>query len=192
MKANAMRGRARIVESRRVYQGRILDVQVDRVVEPGGVLARREVVVHRGSVVVLPILADGRVLLIRQYRHPAKQALWELVAGSIEPGEAALAAAERELQEETGYRAKRLTPLLDFFPSPGFLTEKMYLIQASGLTRSQARPEADERIRARLFTRRELVPMLRSKKIRDGKTLVGLLWLLGPKRVRQPLDRKAK
>ncbi len=190
--ADTMHGRARILESRRVYQGRVLDVRVDRVIEPGEVRAVREVVVHRGSVVVLATLADGRVLLIRQYRHPAEQALWELVAGSIEPGETALAAAERELLEETGYRAKRFTPLLEFFSSPGFLTEKMYLIQASRLTHSPAQPEADERIRARLFTRRELVRMLRGKRIRDGKTLVGLLWLLGRIPLRHVTNRKAK
>src|SRR5947208_5887280 len=187
-----MRGRARILESRRVYQGRVLDLRVDRVIEPGEVRAIREVVVHRGSVAVLATLADGRVLLIRQYRHPAKQALWELVAGSIEPGETALAAAERELLEETGYRGKRFTPLLEFFPSPGFLTEKMFLIQASGLTPSPAQPEADERIRARLFTRRGLVRMLRAKRIRDGKTLVGLLWLLGRIPLRHVINRKEK
>ncbi|PYV34169.1 MAG: hypothetical protein DMG22_07245 [Acidobacteria bacterium] len=190
--ADTMRGLARILKSRRVYQGRVLDVRVDCVIEPGEVRAVREVVVHRGSVVVLATFADGRVLLIRQYRHPAKQSLWELVAGSIEPGETPLGAAERELLEESGYRAKRLTPLLDFLPSPGFLSEKMFLIQASGLRHSAAQPEADERISARLFTRRELIRMLRGKRIRDGKTLVGLLWLLSRIPFRQAINRKAK
>ncbi|PYV19119.1 MAG: hypothetical protein DMG21_02800 [Acidobacteria bacterium] len=184
--------RGRILKSQWAFRGRVLDVRVDRVLEPGGVRAVREVVVHPGSVVVLPVFADGRALLIRQYRHPAGQALWELVAGSIEPGENALAAAARELREETGYRAKSFTPILDFFSSPGFLTERMYLVQASGLTRSQAHPEADERIRAKVFRQRELVRLLTSKRIRDGKTLVGILWLLGRFPARHAVDIRVK
>ena len=114
------------------------------------------------------------------------------MAGSIEPGENALAAAARELREETGYRAKSFTPILDFFSSPGFLTERMYLVQASGLTRSQAHPEADERIRAKVFRQRELVRLLTSKRIRDGKTLVGILWLLGRFPARHAVDIRVK
>lgn len=187
-----MRGRARVLKSRRAYRGQILEVRVDRVLEPGGVRAVREVVVHRGSVVVLPVFADGRVVLIRQYRHAAGQALWELVAGSIEPGESPLRAGQRELLEETGYRARKFAPLLDFFPSPGFLTEKMHLVRATGLTKSRARPEADERIRVKLFTRKELVRLLRGKRICDAKTLVGILWLFHQPEPRPAVRGRAK
>lgn len=175
-----MTSRARLVRSTTLYKGKVVRLTVDEVVEPGGVNARREVVRHSASVVVLPHLPDGRVLLVRQYRHAAHQSLWELVAGTLEPGENPLEAARRELLEETGYHARTLKPLFDFFPSPGFLSEQMHLFEARGLSRTKARPDADERIRIRRFTRGQLGKMLRAKKIRDGKTLVGLLWLLHP------------
>jgi ADP-ribose diphosphatase len=192
MKAKPMRERGQILESRRAYQGKILEVKVDKVLEPGGVRTLREVVVHRGSVVVMPVFADDRVLLIRQYRHPARQALWELVAGSIETGESPLRAAKRELAEETGFRAKAFKPVFEFFSSPGFLTEKMYLIRASGLTKSHAHPEADERIRVQTFTRPELIRLLGGKRIRDAKTLIGILWHFGQPQARQAVKNRAK
>ncbi|HLI30701.1 MAG TPA: NUDIX hydrolase, partial [Terriglobia bacterium] len=151
-------------------------VTVDRILEPGGIKARREVVRHGGSVVVLPRLDDGRVLLVRQFRYPAGEALWELVAGGIEPGETPAKAATRELLEETGCRARSFKPILRFFPSPGFLTEEMHLIEAAGLTKGRAKPEEDERIRTRAFTQAELEKMIDGRRIKDGKTLVGLLW----------------
>lgn len=162
-----------------MYSGRVVQLKLDRVIEPGRVTVNREVVCHSGSVVVLPRLPDGRLLLVRQFRYPARRWLWELVAGGIEPGETLREAARRELLEETGYRARVLRPLLSFFSSPGFLSERMYLVEARGLTRTGARPEADERLRLGLFTRMQLRRLLREKKIEDAKTLVGLLWLLG-------------
>lgn len=173
-----MRSNSRILSSRTVFKGRVVTVKVEQVFEPGGVKAEREVICHSGSVVVLPRLADGSVILVRQYRHAAGRALWELVAGGIERGENPQQAARRELREETGYRALRVKPLFDFFPSPGVLTERMYLVEASGLTLSEADPEADERIRVGRFTRRQLKQMLEARKIKDGKTLAGLYWLL--------------
>lgn len=155
-----------------------MEVRVDQVREPRGVKAQRELVCHPGSVVVLPIFADGRVLLIRQFRYAAGQSLWELVAGGLEPGERPLRAAARELAEETGYRARRFERALDFYPSPGILNEKMHLIVARDLTRGEAAPEPDERITARAFSVAELRRMARTGRIKDGKTLAGLFWLL--------------
>lgn len=166
-----------MVRSRTLYKGKVVSLKLDRVVEPGRVETRREVVVHPGAVVLLPCFPDGRVLLVRQYRHPARQSLWELVAGTLEPGEDPRHAAHRELLEETGYRARHMKPVFDFYPSPGILSERMHLFEARGLTRSRANPDADERIRVRRFKRAELRKMLAAGKIRDGKTLVGLLWL---------------
>jgi ADP-ribose pyrophosphatase len=168
----------RILKSREIYRGRLIQLKVDRIVEPGGVRAEREVVHHAGSVVVLAHSDDDRIVLVRQYRYPAKQSLWELIAGGLEPGERPLAAARRELLEEAGYRAGKLQFLFDFFPSPGILTEKMFLVEATELTRSKARPDADERIKVGHFTRAQVMKMIQSRRIRDAKTLVGLLWLL--------------
>ncbi|PYU94582.1 MAG: hypothetical protein DMG25_06415 [Acidobacteria bacterium] len=171
----------RVLSSKTVYDGRVVRLRIDRVIEPGNVEATREVVCHRGSVVVLPLLDDGRVLLVRQFRYATGKSLWELVAGGIEQGEATRAAALRELLEETGYRAGSLDRLFSFYPSPGFLSERMVLFQARGLVRSKACPESDERIRLGRFRRAQLRSMLRSGKIEDGKTLVGVLWLLSSK-----------
>lgn len=173
---------AKTIRSRTIYRGRAVTLKVERLAEPGGVRVEREVVCHPGSVVLLPYLADGRVLLVRQYRHAARQALWELPAGTLEPGEDPLDAAQRELAEETGYRARRLKRLCEFFPSPGILSEKMRLFEARGLTPSPAHPDPDERIRVRRFSRAELRSLVSAGKIRDGKTLAGLLWLFGAAR----------
>lgn len=174
-----MAKRIRVLSSRAVYEGLVVGVKVDRVIEPGGVEATREVVTHGGSVVVLPILDDGRVVLIRQFRYATGKSLWELVAGGIEPGETPRAAARRELREETGYLARHTRLVLTFYASPGFLTERMYLVLARGLKAGEAMPEADEQIEARRFTRKELRLMVERKRIEDAKTLVGVMWLLG-------------
>ena len=177
----------RTISSKTVYKGKIITVKVDRVIEPGAVRASREVVCHPGSVVVLAHLPQGRLLVGRQFRYAVGKPLWELVAGGMEIGETPREAACRELLEETGYHARTLTPLFDFFPSPGILSEKMHLVEARGLIFSKARPEADERIRAGRFTLRQLQAMLLAKKITDGKTLVGIYWLLGKAGPRKPI-----
>jgi ADP-ribose pyrophosphatase len=167
---------AQILKSETVYEGPIFGVRRDQVLEPDGVHTMREVITHAGSVVVLPVLPDGRIVLIRQYRHATRQYLWELVAGRIDEGESIRAGAARELLEETGYRAKRLTVFLDFWPTPGFLEERMYVLLAEGITAGQARPEEDEKITAKPFTRRELERLIKDGKLHDGKTIASLLF----------------
>lgn len=171
-----MPSHARLLSSKTSFTGRVFQVKTDRIVEPGNIRATREVVEHPGSVVVLPVLPNGRVILVRQFRYPARQSLWELVAGSMEPGESVIRAARRELLEETGYRARSITPVLSFYSSPGFLTERMHLVEARGLTFSEANPEADEHIEVREFSTGQIRKLLQEKRIKDGKTLVGLLW----------------
>jgi ADP-ribose pyrophosphatase len=170
---------ARTIQSKTIYRGRIVELKVDRVIEPGGVETTREVVCHPGSVVVLPHLPDGRLILVRQYRYAVKESLWELVAGGMERGETPRQSARRELLEEAGYRARVLKPLVEFYPSPGILSEKMHLVEAWDLTPGKGQPDVDERIEVGVFSLEEIVKMARSKKIRDGKTLVGILWLVG-------------
>ena len=168
--------KARIIRSKIIYSGPVFGIRRDELVEPGGVRTTREMITHSGSVVVLPVLPDGRVLLIRQYRHAARQFLWELVAGRIDEGESPRKAAARELIEETGYRAKRFRIFLDFFPTPGFLEEKMFILLAEDLTEGIARPEEDEKIESRAYDREELEQMIQKRIIRDGKTIAGLLY----------------
>ncbi len=121
-----------VLSSAIVYQGKVFGIRRDEVIEPTGVRTTREMITHPGSVVVLPVLPDGRILLIQQYRYAARQFLWELVAGRMDEGETPIEGAARELKEETGYHAKRLKIFLEFFPTPGFLEEKMYLLLAEG------------------------------------------------------------
>jgi ADP-ribose pyrophosphatase len=168
--------RAKVLSSRTVMRGKVFDVRRDRVREPGGVEAMRDVVVHYGSVVLLPVLDDGRILLVRQYRHAAGQFLWELVAGRIERGENPVRAGRRELEEETGYKARRLRRLFEAFPSPGFLSEWMVTYLADGLKPGTAQPEADEKIETGAFSLAELEGRIRRGSIRDGKTIAGVLY----------------
>jgi ADP-ribose pyrophosphatase len=167
---------AKVLSSKVIYKGAIFGIRRDEVIEPSGVRTTREVITHPGSVVVLPVLADKRIVMIRQYRHAAKQYLWELVAGRIDEGEAPRKAAARELMEETGYRAKRFKIFLDVFPTPGFLEERMYILLAEGLSEGQAQPEDDEKIVAKAYTRQELEEMMRLGKLRDAKSVAGLLY----------------
>ena len=175
---NKLRGVAKVLSSKNIYQGKIFGIRRDEVVEPSGVRATREVITHPGSVVVLPVLPDGRILMIRQYRHAARQYLWELVAGRIDAGEKPKQAAARELIEETGYRARKFRIFLDVFPTPGFLEERMFILLAEGLTAGIAEPEEDEKIVSRAYTRKQLQEMIRRSKLRDAKSVAGILYYL--------------
>ncbi|HXE74674.1 MAG TPA: NUDIX hydrolase [Candidatus Xenobia bacterium] len=180
--------KAVVRRSQVAFRGRVFRVRRDWVEEPAvrgagrRPAAMREIVEHGGSVVVLPVFADGHILLVRQYRHAADSFLWELVAGHIEPNERPVEAARRELREETGYEARRFKRLLTFFPTPGFLTERMHLYRATGLRAGPSRPEEDEDFEVRAFSRRELERMLNRNELRDGKTLVGVLLELARRR----------
>jgi ADP-ribose pyrophosphatase len=134
-RTSAKQSKGRLVSSRTVYRGPVFSVTTDQVLEPGGLKVRRDLIHHSGSVVVLAVDDSGAtplVLLERQYRHAAKDFLWELPAGRIDPGEKELQAAKRELIEETGYRADRWRRILKFYASPGFVAETMAVYLASG------------------------------------------------------------
>jgi ADP-ribose pyrophosphatase len=158
------------IKSKLVYQCPLFKVAEEDAVEPGGHPIRRSIVHHSGSAVMMAVDERGRVLLVRQYRLAVRASLWELPAGRLDPGETALAAARRELEEETGYRARRWKKLLSFYPSPGYVSEKMTLFQATGLTAGDPTPMEDESIEARWFTPAQLARL----KLEDGKTLLGL------------------
>jgi ADP-ribose pyrophosphatase len=167
---------AKVLRSVAVYKGPVFGIRRDEVIEPSGVRATREVITHPGSVVVLPVLPDGQILLIQQYRHATRQYLWELVAGRMDPGETPKVAAARELIEETGFRAKRMRVFLDVFPTPGFLEERMFILLAEGLTAGEAEPEEDEKIVSRAYSRKQLEGMMRGGKLRDAKSIAGILY----------------
>jgi ADP-ribose pyrophosphatase len=162
------------------YDGPVFRVTTDVVDEPGGIRTRRDVIRHSGSIVVLAVddsAAEPRVLLEHQYRHAAQSMMWELPAGRIEEGEPALAAARRELLEETGFTARQWKRILYFYVSPGFLDETMTIYFARDLKAGIAQPEADERIAVRFFPLSTARKMALNGSIRDAKTLCGLFWL---------------
>jgi ADP-ribose diphosphatase len=170
----------RVLSSKTVFRGRVFSVLSQQVEEPDGVKVRRDIVQHPGSIVILAVDDSGktpRVLLERQYRHAAGARLWELPAGSLDPGEDPARAARRELLEETGYSAAKWQKALYFFVSPGFLTESMHVFLATDLKKGQAQPEDDERIAVRFFPLHQAVQMAMSGKIIDAKTVAPLLWL---------------
>jgi ADP-ribose pyrophosphatase len=180
---------AQVLSSTIIYNGPVFGIRCDEVIEPSGVRATREVITHPGSVVVLPVLPDGRIVLIRQYRYAARQYLWELVAGRIDAGETPQVAAARELIEETGFRAKRFRVFLDVFPTPGFLEERMFILLAEDLTAGEAEPEEDEKIISRGYNRKQLEEMIRGGKLRDAKSIAGILYYF---RYLSPPDRRRR
>jgi ADP-ribose pyrophosphatase len=168
--------KAHVLSSKVMFKGPVFGVRRDHVIEPGGIDVTRDIVTHHGSVVVLPVFPNGDMLLIRQYRHSVRRFLWELVAGRIEPGESPITAARRELLEETGYTARRFRKLFTAFPTPGFVSEVMLVYAAEGLRAGDSRPEADEKIVSRRFTRAQLERMIRRGALCDAKSVAGILF----------------
>ena len=173
------KGKAQIVTSKLAYQGKVFSVYTEKVREPNGVEAIRDVVRHSGSVVILAVddtnPRNPLVVIERQFRHAADQYLLELPAGRVEPGEKTLAAAKRELIEETGFRASKWTKLVRYYASPGFVAEWMEIYLATGIKAGVAQPEEDEKIEVTLVPLKQLVKMCTSGEIHDGKTIIGAL-----------------
>lgn len=171
--------KAKLVKSKLAYKGKVFNVYTDTVIEPGGRQNIRDVIHHNGSVVILAVddrtnPVDPDVILIRQYRHAAGQFLIELPAGRIDLGEKPLAAAKREMIEETGFRAKKWTLLTKYFASPGFLGEWMQIYLAQDLREGMATPEEDEHIESHRVPLSEAMTLVAANQIHDGKTLIGL------------------
>jgi ADP-ribose pyrophosphatase len=171
---------AQILNSETVFEGKVFRVAREQVIEPNGKEVTREIIRHNGSVVILAVdnaksKRDPWIVMEHQYRHAAGQFLWELPAGKIEPGEDPLPGAQRELEEETGYRAKKWKPLVEYFASPGFVGESMKVFVAEGLVAGEAHPEYDEQIEIRLVKLSEVLKMIGKGLIHDGKTLNAVL-----------------
>lgn len=172
--------KARLVSSVVVYDGPLFKVRHDKLIEPTGKHAERDVIRHNGSVVILALdrsksKKNPWIVIERQYRHAANQYLWELPAGKLDPGEEPVTGAQRELEEETGYRAKKWKPLVEYYASPGFLGESMKVFVAEGLIAGDAHPEEDEQIEFRLVKLSDVLEMIDKGLILDGKTLTSVL-----------------
>ncbi len=170
--------------STRVYSGRILDLDVDRVRFPDGSVGELEMIRHPGAAAVVPFASDPagenpQLLLIRQYRYAAERAIYEIPAGRLDPGETPLECATRELLEETGCTAERVEPLIAIYTTPGFTDEKIHLFMATGLTMGESQLEADEFIEVVTFPLSEVLQMIERGEIVDGKTLVAILFAAG-------------
>jgi ADP-ribose pyrophosphatase len=183
-KKKKLPAKVKLVWSKLAYKGKVFSVYTDDVIEPGGptgsIESRRDVVRHAGSVVILAVdesanSKDPLVVVERQYRHAAGQYLLELPAGKRDHGETSLAAAKRELIEETGYRSRSWTKLVRYYPSPGFVGEWMEIWLARGIAAGAAHPEADECIQVSLMPLSELLKLVKAGKVHDGKTIIGAL-----------------
>lgn len=164
--------------SRITHEGPVFRVERREYAPPGGLAFVRDIVRHPGAVTILPVLNDGGIVFVRNVRVAVDDALLELPAGKLERGEDPRAAAGRELEEETGYRAASITPLGQFFTTPGFSDERMHAFLATGLTHVGQRLEAGEEMTVEIVPAGSVWPMVRDGAIRDGKTIASLaLWL---------------
>ena len=165
----------RVIARRTLYQGRVIRL-VREVLQVGGRRMVRETVLHPGAVVVVPVLPRSRLVFVRQYRRAVGRMLLELPAGTLEPGEPRAVCARRELEEETGWRARRLRRIGQFYAAPGFISEQLTIFLAEGLTAAIAHPEPDEQVRPVLLTVQQALAKIRSGAICDAKSIIGVLF----------------
>ncbi len=165
----------KIISSEKVYTGRVFDVFLDKI-RDGDVEYERDVVTHNGSAVIVPVFADKTVALVKQYRRPAQKYLYEIPAGSLDKNENPETGARRELEEEIGVTAGKVEKLTEFYVSPGFLSEKMFVYLATDLTETSQNLEADEILEVRKFTFEQTFEMIRKNEIEDAKTIIGLIF----------------
>lgn len=167
--------RETFVRRLKTYEGRSVGFRIDRVRLPNGRPAIREYLNHPGAVAVVPVAKDGRVLMVRQYRYPVGEITWEIPAGKLDPGESPARCVRRELEEETGCKAKRLRRLLTYWPTAAFANEVIHVYAATGLTTGQANPDADEFLDCAPKSLSGLLRDIRRGNIKDSKTIIALL-----------------
>jgi ADP-ribose pyrophosphatase len=165
-----------ILNHQEIYRGKIVTLHVDTIEQASGRTTIREVVLHPGGVTAIPVLEDGRILLIRQFRYAIGKFILELPAGKLDSGQTPLATIAREIEEETGYCAGSIAPLCTFYTTPGFSNESIHLFLARDLTLEAQRLEEGEHITVEAYTLEECVQMIKDGKICDGKTILGILW----------------
>ncbi len=160
-----------------IYKGKRINLRLARLKLPDGRSAFREVVEHRGSVAIIPLLDNNRIVLLRQYRPVIGEWILEIPAGTIEPGERPHECALRELEEETGYKAGKITKLLEFYVSPGYTTEKIYLYKAENLQKLKPRPEPYEFLEVVEISLDDAIEKVLNGDIKDAKTIIALLYM---------------
>jgi len=163
------------VRGRTVYRGRAVNFVVDEVRLPDGKRATREYMDHPGAVAVVPFLDGETIVLVRQYRHPVGQVTYEIPAGKLDKGERPLPCLRRELREETGYTAGKITPILEYWPTPAFANELIRIYRAERLKPGKVSPDDDEFIEAEAVPLRRALDWVFSGRIRDSKTVIALL-----------------
>lgn len=170
--------------SRRIYTGRVLNLDIDQVRFPNQSTGELEIIRHPGASAVLPFLSDPKgedpqILLIKQYRYAAEDFLYEVPAGRLDPNESPIDCAKRELKEETGCTAERVEPLYTFYTTPGFIDERIHGFMATGLTRGESKREADEFMTLETMSLSRALELIQTGEIRDGKTTVLILFAAG-------------
>ena len=164
----------KLISSKTLLKTPIFTVTEDDAYDPSGFEIKRAIIKHQGSAVMMAVDDKNRILLVRQYRLPAKSYLWELPAGRLDEGETVLQAAKRELREETGLKARKWTKLVSFYASPGYVDEKMTIYLAQDLTHGEQEPMEDERIEIAWFTPKDIESRIEKGTIIDAKTMIGL------------------
>ena len=163
------------ISTEKIYKGRVFELVKDIIELPDGNTAVREVVNHPGGACVLPVDDDGNVIFVRQYRHPLKTYTLEIPAGLLEPGEAPIVCAARELEEETGFTSDNIIPFTEIYATPGFCTEKIHIFFAAGLKPGKQNFDADEFINTERYPLEKALEMIYNGEIKDGKTIVAIL-----------------
>lgn len=167
--------RARVIDSERAYEGRLLKVDVDRLVLPGGKETTLETIRHPGAAAALPFLPDGSVVLVRQYRHAVGGFILEVPAGKLDPGESPEQCVTREVAEEAGYRPGRIEPLGSIYTTPGFTDEVIWLYAAHDLERVEQHLDEDEVLEPVTFSFEDAVAAVLDGRIRDTKSVAAIL-----------------
>ena len=159
-----------------MYRGKAVSLKKEEVLLPSGKKIYREIVIHRGASAIIPVMDNGDIIFVRQYRHPIGEYILEIPAGTLKEGEDPEACARRELEEETGYRAGELIHLLTIYPSPGYSSERLHLYLARKLEKGNQNLEADEDISITFLSLEDALEAIRERRIRDAKTIVGILY----------------
>lgn len=166
------------IKSENIFKGRLINLRIDTVKMPDGITATREIVEHGDVVFIIPVDAEGNVLLVRQYRKAVEEELLEIPAGNMDPGERPEEAAQRELREETGYKARSLQHMSSFYTTPGFCNEFSHLYLATDLIHDPLEAEADENIEVYPVASDAITGLIQSGEIKDSKSIAGLLLYL--------------